>query len=219
MKTSQLFCAFLLSSAVTAACDSGSKKESSESGVNTGEEPSDQDAAGLLPEQLAGTYLFGISTVLARSAPIVVMVELAVEAHDDQLEVRLRERPISKSDRVTPVGDWSEWITGAVDAEGNWNSDTIHVTIPADANSIIATDTEVAIVLSSQLLELRSPDDPAAALGFLCGDVTGQIIDPIPVDNLDGSTFAGTRIEDVDDVASYPEVTINCDHGLPRPLP
>jgi hypothetical protein len=146
-------------------------------------------------------------------------VELAVEARDDQLEVRLRERPVSKLDRVTPVGDWSDWTTGSVDYDGHWNSDTIHVTIPADANPILAADTYAEIVLEGELLELRSPDDPEAELSFLCGEVTGQIIDPIPVGDLTGSTFAAARIEDVDDMTSYPELTINCDHGLPRPLP
>lgn len=217
MHISRLFCAVLCSTVITSACTSGGL-ESSESPVDAGDAPSGGDM-GLRPEQLTGTYLAGISTTLVRSAPIVFLVELAVEARDDRLEVRLRERPVSKLDRVTPVGDWSEWTTGSVDSEGHWNSDTIHVIIPADANPILAADTDAEIVLDGQLLELRSPDDPEAELGFLCGNVLGQIIDPIPVDDLAGSTFAAARIEDMDDVTSYPELTINCDHELPRPLP
>jgi hypothetical protein len=217
MHISRLFCAVVCSTVITNACVS-SGSESSESRQDAGDAVSGADA-GLKPEQLSGTYLAGISTILARSAPIVFLIELAVEARDDRLEVRLRERPVSKLDRVTPIGDWSEWTTGSVDSDGHWNSDTIHVTIPADANSILAADTYAEIVLEGQLLQLRSSDDPEAELSFLCGDVTGQIIDPIPVDDLAGSTFAAARIEEVDDVTSYPELTIDCDHGLPRPLP
>jgi hypothetical protein len=216
VKPWQFLRVFLFSTVLSAGCDSEGS-ESSGSKVDAGGEPS-VAAAGLQPEQLTGTYLFGISTVLARSAPIVFMVELAGEDQGDRLDVRLRFRPVSKLDRVTPVGDWSDWTTGEVDAGGHWNSHPLHVIIPADANAVIAADTEAEIVLQGELLALRSDDDPAAQLEFLCGEVTGEIIDPIPLDDLSGSTFAGTRIEDVDDPASYPEVTIDCDHGLPRPL-
>jgi hypothetical protein len=134
-------------------------------------------------------------------------------------EVRLRERAIAKDDRLTPVGDWSDWTTGFVDSEGRWNSGTVPVLIPADANAIVAADTQAQIVLSGRLSELREPDDPEAELSFLCGEVMGAIIDPITVDDLGGSTFAGARLDDVGDATNYPEITINCAHDLPRPLP
>lgn len=216
MKTWHLFRALLISTALSTGCDSDSAKPA-EGKADAAVEPSIQDQ-GLQPEQLTGTYLFGVSTILARSAPIVLMVELAGEAQDDQISVRLRFRPISKQDRMTAVGEWSDWTAGEVDESGHWNSSTVHVDIPAEANPIIASETVADVVFEGELLDLRSEDDPAAELNFLCGSVTGKVIDPIPVDDLGGSTFAAARIGDLDDLAGYPEVTIDCDHGLPRPL-
>ncbi len=215
MQVPQLMSVVLFSSVLSFACDSEKPQRVHDSVVPGDDLPQ----ASLKAEQVSGTYLFGISTIVAPPAPVVYLVELAAEARDDQLEVRLRKRAISKLDRVTAVGEWSDWTTGWVDAEGAWNSDTIHALIPVDANPIVAVDTEAEIVLAGQLLDLRDQDDPTRPLDFLCGDVTGRIIDPIPVDDLTGSTFAATRIEDVDDVASYPEIIVDCDRRLPRPLP
>ena len=66
MKTTQLFCALLLSSLAAGACDSGEPHTSADHGAEAGSEPPVEEV-GLKPEQLSGTYLVGISTVLARS--------------------------------------------------------------------------------------------------------------------------------------------------------
>jgi hypothetical protein len=145
---------------------------------------------------------------------VVYEAQLEAEQDGDQLIVHLRERPLSKLDRKSPVGAWSDWVDGKVDAEGYFTSDTLQLTIPADANAVTGLDTEVEIKLSARLSE-QAAEAPAE---FLCGDVTGRIVGPIPLDDLSGSTFTVTRITDLEDAESFPEVVINCDHEPARPL-
>jgi hypothetical protein len=168
----------------------------------------------LSPEQLSGSYLLVVSTTIAPRIPVIYETQIEAEQDGDTLAVRLRERPLSKLDRKSPVGPWSDWADGTVDAEGHFASDTLHLTIPADANALTGLDTEVEITLSAWL----SSPEGTAPTDFVCGDVTGRIVGPIPLDDLSGSTFTVTRVADLDDAESFPEAVLNCDHEPARPL-
>jgi hypothetical protein len=181
-----------------------------------------QDASdtpeGLKPEQLSGDFLFSVSMNMAPGSPAVFLAQIEAERVDDHLLMRVRQRPLSKADRITPVGEWGEWIDGQLSLDGSFQSDTIHAVIPAAANPIITFDTEVEISLRSDQIGALESEASDARVEFLCGDVVGRILSPIEVDDLSGSHFTATRIADVDDPASYPEVVINCDRDPAKAL-
>jgi hypothetical protein len=155
---------------------------------------------------------------MAPSVPAVFLAQIEAERVDDHLVLRIRQRPLSKADRITPVADWGDWIEGQLGLDGSFQSETIDAVIPAAANPIITFDTEVEIALRSDQIGALELADSDARVDFLCGDVTGRILSPIEVDDLTGSHFAATRIADVDDPASYPAVLINCDREPAKAL-
>jgi hypothetical protein len=164
--------------------------------------------------QLTGSYLLVVSTSIAPRVPVLYVAQIEAEQVGDTLSLRLRERPLSKLDRKTQVGSWSDWTEASVDRDGFLSSETLAITIPADANALTGLDSDVEIVLSGQL-DAQEAGEP---LGFLCGDVVGRVMNPFPIDDLSGSAFTATRIDDLADVEGYPEVEINCAHEPARPL-
>lgn len=211
----QLFSFVLVLSLLFNACDSEGRRR----GADGEDEQASDQTSSLKAQQVSGTYLYAISTVLARTLPVVYLAEVEAKEMDGALELRLRQRPLSKLDRATPVGPWTDWSVVLVDPTGALAGEPLSALIPAEANPITGFDTEAEIVMTASLASLRDPEHPDAPLDFLCGEVAGRILSPIPVDDLSGSTFAATRIEDVTDPATYPEVVINCERQPARALP
>jgi hypothetical protein len=174
--------------------------------------------AGITAEQLTGDYLFVVSIKVLPKAPVVFLAQISAERVDDLLVLKLRHKALDKTDRVTPVSWWGPWQTGTIDAEGRFESETIAARIPAESNSISGQDADAEIMLHGLLSDSVDVGTLDGAVEFVCGTVTGQILRPIPIDSLTGSTFTATRIPDVDDPSTYPEVVINCDRDPARPL-
>lgn len=174
--------------------------------------------AGITAEQLTGDYLFVVSTNVLPKAPVLFVSQIRAERVGDQLVLKLRQQALDKTDRVTPVSLWGPWQTGTIDAEGHFESDTLAARIPSEANSIVSLDADAEIVLHGVLSDAVDVASHEGPIDFLCGSVTGKIVRPIPIDDLTGSTFTATRIADIDDPSTYPEVVINCDRDPARPL-
>lgn len=201
------------------ACDSQQPEVAADGAPDAGaieEKDATQQISGLRPEQLNGDYLLVVSLTAAPRAPTVFLAQIEAEREGDHLLVRMRQEPLSKADRSTPVGLWSGWATGELSPDGSFESEVTRAYIPAEANAVTGLDTEAEIGLASHFqIEAGSGDEP---IDFLCGDVLGRIIGPIPVDDLSGSTFTATRIEDVEDLESYPDAVINCNRDPARAL-
>ena len=201
-------CALLASLMATGCANEGDGKRG---------EPKDdpqQSTPFIAPEAMTGSYLLIVSTTIAPRIPVIYEAQLEAELEGNELALHLRQRPLSKLDRKTPVGPWTDWTDGHVDAEGHFDSGTLELVIPADANALTGLDTQVEIALSAWL-PAQSADAPA---DFLCGEVTGRIVGPIPIDDLSGSTFTVMRVADLDHPEDFPEIEINCDHEPARPL-
>jgi hypothetical protein len=163
-------------------------------------------------EQSRGNFLLAISTPLGPTQPVVSLLEVEAEDKNGQLELRLRYKPLSAKDRKTPVGDFNEWQTILVNADGTFKGETIHVTTPGAANPLGGTMLEADLSLQGRPTSNVKPGD---TVDFLCGDVTGTVFVGLALP-LTGSTFTATRIKDP---ANYPPVTINCMMTPAGPLP
>jgi hypothetical protein len=190
-------------------------------GKNGGDSSSDLEGSGgalqIEPEQITGSYLYVVSTVVAPRIPTVYLAEVEAEKVERLIKLRVRQRPLSKTDRFTPVGPWGSWREDLLDLEGTLESEPIRTVVPADANAITGVDTETEIAMHGRLFALAE-SNPEAPVEFFCGAITGRILSPFPIDDLTGSTFTGSRIPDVSDPTSYPPVVINCDRDPARPL-
>jgi hypothetical protein len=172
----------------------------------------------LTPGQISGTYLYVVSTIVAPRIPTIYLAEVEAEKVGKAIKLRIRQRPVSKTDRATPVAPWGDWHEDILDTEGEIDSDPIRTTVPAAANALTGFDTDTEIAMHGRLFNLTADDDPEAPVDFFCGTITGRVISPFPIDDLSGSTFTGSRITNVDDPESYPPVVINCSKDPARPL-
>lgn len=201
-------CALLVSLSATGCANGGNDNQGDAS-----TEPQ-QSKPFIEPEALTGSYLLVVSTTIAPRIPVMYEAQLEAELSGEELVLRLRQRPLSKLDRKTPVGPWTDWMDGHVDAEGHFDAGPLSLVIPSEANALTGLETEVEITLSASLPAMTA-DAPAE---FLCGEVTGRIVGPIPLDDLSGSTFTVRRVADLEQPETFPEPEINCDHDPARPL-
>jgi hypothetical protein len=171
----------------------------------------------LLASQVDGVYLYAVSTPAAPLQPTVYLAEVEGTQTGTQLSVRIRQQPLSKLDRATPVGDWSEWLTTDVDVAGKYETGPILTVVPAAANSVLPLDTTTEISFSGLFVNPSTPDMMEAKVQLFCGTGAGRAISPIALD-LTGTTFAATRITDPADPSSYPAVVINCNMDPAQPL-
>jgi hypothetical protein len=207
-----------------AGCETQNASSGEDAVVDAGVDDALGDAAGgaahgLTPEQLSGDYFFVVSTKLLPKAPAVFLAQVQAESEGDRILMRLRQQPLSKSDRATPVALWGPWDSGTVDRDGHFVSRTIEARIPAEANPITGFDTDARIMLDGQMSDAFDLATLTGPVDFMCGHITGSILRPIVVDDLSGSTYTATRIADIDDPSTYPkDVVINCQGDLARPL-
>jgi hypothetical protein len=204
------------------ACDA-ENPSSGDAEAEGGSEGRLDDASGnrlaLTPEQLSGDFFFVVSTKLLPRAPAVFLAQIKAEREGDHIVMYLRQQPLSKTDRATPVALWGPWDRGTVDEDGNFVSDTINARIPAEANPITGFDTDAEIALAGSMSEAFDLASHEGQVDFMCGQITGRILRPLAIDDLTGSTYTATRIADIDDPSTYPaDVVINCQGDLARPL-
>lgn len=170
----------------------------------------------LTAEQVAGTYLYAISTPLNPAQPVVYLAEVeATPAQDDFLDIRIRQRPLAIADRKTPVGDWSDWTAAQLEPVGTYETPPITTVVPAAANTF-GLPLTTTISFKGRFQNPATPDMPDAKVEFFCGTASG-LVEGLNVP-LDGSTFASSRIADPADTSSYPPVYINCNKDLAAPL-
>lgn len=178
------------------------------------------DAGSGIPlkaDQISGTYYYAVSIPLSPSLPTVYLAQVEASDAGDMLSVRIRQRPLSKTDRKTPVGEWSEWQTNLVSPVGSYMSPAISTTVPAAANAVTGTDSETEIAFEGTFINPATESMPDAKVEFFCGTGSGQATKPLFIP-LNGATFAAQRLDTPDDPSTYPPVVINCNKDPARPL-
>lgn len=187
---------------------------------DAGGEPEEGGAPGegepLTAEQVTGTYLYAISTPIDPTHPIVYLAEFeASPGMGDALAVRLRQRPLSITDRQTPVGEFSDWIDAAVEPTGTYQTPPITTEVPAAANTF-GLPLTATVQFEGTFRNPATPEMPQAKVEFFCGTAMGKV-EGVGL-SLDGSTFAASRIPNPDDPSTYPEVLLNCSKQPAAPL-
>jgi hypothetical protein len=188
--------------------------------ADAGTGPEDGGALGndepLTAEQVTGTYLYSISTPVDPTHPIVYLAEFeASPKMGDALEVRLRQQPLSITDRQTPVGAFSDWVSAVVEPTGTYETPPITTVVPAAANSF-GLPLTATVQFKGTFKNPATPEMPQAKVEFFCGTATGNV-EGVDL-SLDGSTFAASRIPDPEDPSTYPEVVLNCNQDPAAPL-
>jgi len=168
-----------------------------------------ENGAPLKAEQITGIYLYAVSVALAPSLPTVYLADISAKQVGDQLEVTIKQQPLSKDDWRTPVGPYSEPRVDIVTPTGTYSTSLVISMVPALANAVTSQDSTTETVFTGTFVNPGTPDDPDAKLQFFCGTMTGQATTPFKIP-LDGSTFAASRVDNPDDPSSYPRVLIDC---------
>lgn len=167
------------------------------------------------PEELNGTYFLAVSTPIGRDKPVVYLATAAAEMRGASLFVTLQAQALDAKDRKTLVGE----VLPAAEVEvtaGRIVLDLGLTEVDGAANPILyGTAIEADTTLSARLCSVRSPEQPTATLDFFCGDVTGELIKPLPA-SLETGTFSAARVEGTD---TYPEPPlIDCAGTKASPL-
>ena len=155
-----------------------------------------------LPD-VTGRFLSGISPVVLPEAIIKFDTALVLTKNDDGtglLDVTFT--PLSVADG-TPVGT-PLVSNGAVVSNAGEVSVPVAGVIPGAANPISGTEIRLD---AAAVVVLRSAD-------LLCGDVTGRVSQPTPLD-LTGSTIAVIRIASDLAYADFPEALFECPDDVP----
>lgn len=146
-------------------------------------------------EDISGTFLLAVSTVLAPDAPIQFITDSKLTPNGDgtaKLDMTLT--PLTVMGR-TKVGTPIVVKGAAIDENGAFTIDLMTQTVPGAANPVSGSDIEAKLVLKGAI---RSKDR-------FCGDIEGELVKPY-VSPLAGSTWSGIRV---------PEGTIG--DKLPKP--
>ncbi len=167
------------------------------------------------PMQLSGTFLFSVSTTLGPLTPLVYLLEVeATRDADDVYTISMRDQPLSKLDRKTPVGEFGDPRVFVVSPAGCFKSDFVVFNIPAEVNPVLNSPTVAEIAFSGNVAEAVLQEDGDKLVTFWCGQVDGNVTMPLNL-GIDGSTFTASRVLDP---KNLPEVLIDCDMTPAREL-
>lgn len=144
-----------------------------------------------------GDYLFALSASLDPPKAFALAGALVTHA-GEPLTVDLNLQPLAKEDRMTPVGDPLVFTGLPVNADGTFEWDLGDIVLVNAANPISEFDVSATVQLHGGLC---GGDN----LGFICGDVTGVVTEPLNNFDLVGSTFTMQRFD-----GDIPAPVINC---------
>lgn len=147
-----------------------------------------------------GTYLFSLSAKLSPKKAFALDATLVTTEGADGLDASLTLQPLSAEDQSTPVGDALTFNDLTIAADGTFHWEFGEVTLAGAANPISGAD-----IISTLIFDGFVCGGPNA--GFICGDASGIVSQPIMGYDLTGSTFTMQRY----DGSEKPEPLINCD--------
>ena len=155
-----------------------------------------------------GDFLFALSAKISPKKPVLFLATVTTPADASAgggIDVGLVLQPLDAADRKTPVGAALDLGQYPVDAEGHFVAALPTLTVEGAANPISGSLLEATVTLTGSI---------CAPADFVCGQVTGSVAQPIPINDLTGSTFAMSRIEDPN---AYPPAIYKCDGTVSPP--
>ncbi len=157
-----------------------------------------------MPGEVAGEYLFVLSTNIAPALPFIFSADVTVA--DGQLSMVVI--PLAAADRTTPAG--SAFTIGPIPLDGGFciNEALPSISVPGDSNGISGAPAEAIVTLVGTVC---SPGD------FICGTIPeGTAVVGGADLKIAGSTWTLQRLT-APGVFPEPPV-INCDMELAAPL-
>jgi hypothetical protein len=154
-----------------------------------------EQSAGLVeqPEHFdwSGHYLLALSTVLAPEQPLLFAIDAQVAS--DLALVDLHVQPLTPDavgDSRSPTGDPFDLDDVPYAEDGTFEVDLGEVSVAGSANPITGTDIAAQVQLHASTY--RAADEVPQ---HFCGDATGMVSQPIPLD-LQRSTFGAVLTEE-----------------------
>lgn len=152
-------------------------------------------AAEIPAEALTGSWLLAMSTTIDADLPLLFAMDVAVEPGASRGTLTIQslasdfeaggETP--REGARTPVGD-TVVVPDVALVDGRFEIALDEVTLPAEANLIIALPIRVVASMSGAVMR-------RAEEIVLCGTLSGKVLSPLPLD-LAGSTFGAIQADD-----------------------
>jgi hypothetical protein len=162
------------------------------------------------PPAADGQYLFSLAVPsLGGKKAFALLADVKTTAAGDGLSVDMTLQALARLDQTMPVGDPNAAdpvgdpivLTGLpVAADGSFTWDLGTITLTGAANPISGGDIETTLILDGELCG----GDRA---GFVCGDINGIVVTPIPDFDLKGSFFT---MQLVSDALALPAPVLSC---------
>jgi hypothetical protein len=161
------------------------------------------DCVPMMPGEADGDYLFTLSARLNPERAFTLRATVTtVENPEGGLSLTLSLQPLSAMDQMTPVCMSLDFADLPVGADGTFTwalaPEGQTITLCGEANPISGGDVVTSLTIDGALCG----GDKA---GFLCGNVTGKVVTPLPDYDLAGSTWTMQKID-----GTPPAPVINC---------
>ena len=132
---------------------------------------------------ISGRFLVGMSPSIAPDAHLLFIAENTLTINQDGAVLDTSLTALDFTTKM-PVGDTQRLAGIEVSMAGQFTATFTDVTVPGVANPI--TGSTLFLSTTSFLATIRTAD-------LYCGDITGMVTSPAPID-LAGSTFAAIRV-------------------------
>lgn len=170
--------------------------------------PGDAGPCVVEPGFVEGTYLLTLSIFIQPGTPIIMSAELSTPEFQGATGLEISATPLRADDRKTPVGNPIAVGPVAVQDSGDFMADITGLDVAGEANPISGGQIAADVTLSGNIC-----GDPS----FFCGAIGGMVSQPLPINDLTGSTFTLLRLEAGQEPPARPP--INCARDLANPLP
>ena len=149
---------------------------------------------------ISGTYLFALETSLGPDLPLQFATTVAMEFTDDGgaiADFTFQPLSLNQGETLAPreyIGDPLVYNDIVIDPNGNYTIDMGTVMVTGMANPVTGSDIVATLQVAGEVVDVNT----------MCGELTGDLTSPLEFD-LDGSTFAATRLaDDGSDPATLP---------------
>lgn len=150
-----------------------------------------------------GDYFFTLAAKINKKKPLALLAKLTTQAMGAGVTFKLDLQPLLAADQKTPTGvPFNGLGPYAVASDGSFTAALPELTVPGNGNPVTGTDLVATVTLAGHLCGKGD---------FICGDVTGNVTKPLPLD-LKGSSFTLQRITDP---TKYPTPLIDCAKTAP----
>jgi hypothetical protein len=143
----------------------------------------------------SGRYLLALSTSLSPNQPLLFTLDAEVASDLSAIDLDFQPLTTDADDEPrTAIGDAFSVSDVPYAEDGTFSAELGEVVVPGRANPITGAE-----IIATVQLSARTQADDAGAGAIVCGDVSGMVTVPLPLD-LTGSTFGATPADEPEQV-------------------